>query len=405
MNILGKSALVAMVVGLYDCMKKLPQSRHLVDKPEKRRAYLEQMLKMLCTDIGPKPAGSQEFQKAALVIKQEMEKALPFVEMDYFNIDKWELKSGPQFIIEDKSLETYAAVGGPSTPEQGLTGILRKVEDEKKPYQYKLIEARDGKALAYIVKSGWGRAIPRHYNSAKFDSLPVFNIGKQDMPLLDKAVEKNKPVKASVLVEIIKGVRDCNIVGTLPGKSVDEILFLAHADTHYNTQGANDNTASMIALLLLAHAISGEQPNKTVTFVSTGAEEIGCLGAEHYKKKREEAGTLKNIKYCVNFDSLTYGPNLQVYSTDQKLRKMVVDIDRDLNVPGTPKEFNEDDQIDGAPFVKAGIPTLYLNSRGYNEKTLPLWHRPEDRPENVHLELIENSFIVFEEFIKRLQVV
>jgi hypothetical protein len=46
-----------------------------------------------------------------------------------------------------------------------------------------------------------------------------------------------------------------------------------------------------------------------------------------------------------------------------------------------------------------------VNTRGenYNDKTLKLWHRPEDRPDGVHPELVENGFLVFQEVIKRLQ--
>jgi hypothetical protein len=83
---------------------------------------------------------------------------------------------------------------------------------------------------------------------------------------------------------------------------------------------------------------------------------------------------------------------------------MIRDIHQKLQIKGTPKYFDlADNNLDEAPFLKAGARTLYINSRGYDEETLHLWHRPEDKPETVHPELVENCFLVFDELIKRLQ--
>jgi Zn-dependent M28 family amino/carboxypeptidase len=158
----------------------------------------------------------------------------------------------------------------------------------------------------------------------------------------------------------------------------------------------------MLVVVMLAHAFSGTQPKRTMTFVATGAEEIGCLGAIHYAKKRKEAGTLSNIKFSLNFDSLTYGPNFQLYSTDKELKDMVIGINKQPGMIGTPKCFDQNGTLDGKPFGDAGARALYVNSRGY-DWTLPLWHRPEDKPEKVKPELIENSFLVFKEYLSRLQ--
>ena len=104
------------------------------------------------------------------------------------------------------------------------------------------------------------------------------------------------------VVEFIPDTETKNVVGTLPGHSTDEILFLAHLDTVYNTQGANDNTASVIAMLMLAHSVSGIKPQKTLTFVATEGEEYNKLGAINYAERRKRAGTYGNIKFLVNFD-------------------------------------------------------------------------------------------------------
>jgi hypothetical protein len=73
---------------------------------------------------------------------------------------------------------------------------------------------------------------------------------------------------------------------------------------------------------------------------------------------RRDRGTIGNIKVCVNLDSLTYGPNLQINTTDAKLAQMIVDIHRDLGLRTEPKVFHRDDTMDSAPFGAAGARTF-----------------------------------------------
>jgi aminopeptidase-like protein len=227
-------------------------------------------------------------------------------------------------------------------------------------------------------------------------------VGKQDRPRLDSALEKRLPVRARGQIRWVEGAGTSNVVGTLPGQSSDEILITAHADTKYSTPGANDNTASMITMLMLAHAMSGTRPARTVTFLATTGEELGGNGAQHYAQVRKEQGTLRNIRVCLNFDSLTWGPNLQITSTDRALVQMIDDIHSQLG-RAAPKVFNTNDTMDSAPFHEAGARTVHFNSRGDDARTLPLYHRPEDRAETVNPAFVEGSFQVLRELIQRLQ--
>ena len=54
-------------------------------------------------------------------------------------------------------------------------------------------------------------------------------------------------------------------------------------------------------------------------------------------------------------------------------------------------------------FHEAGVRTIDLNSRGYDEEQLPLWHRPEDTATTVPVDCVENSFLVFDEYLRRVQ--
>jgi hypothetical protein len=377
----------------------LPDSRYLVSTPAKRAEYLKNMLHVLCTELGPRPACSQACEAGAQIIKREMERALPLVELDTFAITGWELAGETELRVAGERLETYLAQNSPGTSEAGIRGVIRKTP--ARTLQYEIADQHRERALARIDTGPFGPAVASLYRGD--DGIPRFSVGKQDIPLLDKAARENLPVFAKAQVKLIPNCRTSNVAGTLPGASTDEILYVAHADTKYNSPGASDNTASMIAMLMLAHAISGTRPRRTVTFLASAAEEIGSVGAEHYAQSRKAKGTLGRVKFCVNLDSLTYGPNLQIYTTDWELQRMILDIHRDLGIHSDPKVFQRDDTMDSAPFKAAGARTVYFNSRGHDARTLPLNHRPDDRADTIYPELIESSFQVLLELTQRLE--
>ena len=371
-------------------------SQSVADTPERRSAYLREMLKALCTDLGPRPAGSQAFDAGARLIQREMARALPSVAVDPFTFLGWEPVGNMEFEVGGKKLETYIAENSPGTPRDGVTGTLRKA----KGATYEVVDPRSGRVLARTGISEFGRAI------SSLDSgdggAPLFNIGRQDAALLDSAAQQGLPVRARAEVRRVPGAKTRNVVGTLPGASREEIVIVAHADTKYNTPGANDNTASMICMLMLAHAVSGSHPPRTLTFLATTGEERGYIGAKHYALARKEKGTLGDVKVCINLDSLTYGPNLQIATTDNELAETILRIHRDLGLPSQPRVLHQDDTMDSAPFRAAGARTVHLNSRGDDARTLPLWHRPEDRADTVKPEFVETSFQVLMELCKRL---
>jgi hypothetical protein len=157
-------------------------------------------------------------------------------------------------------------------------------------------------------------------------------------------------------------------------------------------------------MLMMAHAAAaGPALNHTLTFVASDAEEFGMLGANHYGAKRAADGTMKNIRHVANFDSLTYGPNLWISSKDQSVKDIIAAIHRDLNIPTVPK-YDESDGfvMDSAPFRPSGAKAFHANSRGYDEKTLPIYHRPDDDAFNVPLDCVEIGFQVFTEYIRRV---
>ena len=379
----------------------IPDGRSIVDTPEKRASYLSGLLKELCTDLGPHPVGSPEYIKAAEIFKREMERSLPSVFLDEFTFERWVLRSEPEFSVGGRSIEAYPGHGTSGTPPEGITGVIREIEEEK--VKYGIVDKDSGELLAYISNPRYDLAVALPYYTIGKEAhcLPTINVGKRDFHLIEDAIRNKTLARLQFQADFIPDTRTCNVVGTIPGESPDEMLFLAHLDTVYSSPGANDNTASAIVMLMLAHAFSGVKPKKTLTFVATAAEEYDKLGAIHYADGRKAAGSFADIKYLVNFDSLTWGTDMQINTHDGELRALIGAIDRDLNLTGTPNLKDGDGfALDGRPFRDEGIRAMYVNSLGYD--TVAVWHRPEDTADSVPVDCAEIGFLMFSDYLRRI---
>ncbi|MFC1607915.1 M28 family peptidase [Candidatus Latescibacterota bacterium] len=395
---LGCSALASLAA--CGCSSTTTNTRHLVATPDARADYLARMLKLLCADLGPHPSGTSAYDKAAEIIKADLEPALPHVEQDSYTFEKWEAVGEQVCRLGNREIEIWADHGSSTTPESGLKGIMIKPGSNA---PYSLVDEKTGDMLANVRISSYGAAVPSFVGTKNIRCKPRVCIGRQDVDVMDAAVENKTQVFIKALSEFTPDVVSSNVIGRLPGKSSSEIIILAHADTVYSSPGANDNTASMLVMFMLAHAFSGTNPNLTITFAATGSEEYGLLGAYHYAERRKQEGTLGNIRYLVNYDSLTYGPDLQISTTDKGLKFMLEDIHTMPGIIGTPKFADRKGFVlDGLPFEESGARAINVNSRGYNEKTLHLWHSPLDMLATVHVDCVENSFLVFKEYIDRI---
>ena len=373
-------------------------SSDLVSTSQKRQAYTTSLLKQLVTDIGPRPSGSKAYARAAKIVLNEMQRSLIEVYYDKYEFDDWGPVSSSDLIVGGQHIEAIPQKRGFGTPAEGVKGIFIKYG-----FGYAILDEQSAQILAYFSVNQYGRAIAGSGNGNLDKSVPVFGIGKQDILLLDRFAKNKNQAWIKSEYKPIHKAPGINVIGRIPGKSKNEILIIAHLDTIFNTPGANDNAASVIVMLMLAHAASGREHNHTLTFVASDSEEYVFEGAYHYAEGRIADNTMKDIKYVLNFDSLTYGPNLWINSKDQFVKDMISDIHKDLNIESTPI-YRENDGfvMDSLPFKPSGARALHANSRGYDEKTLPVYHRPDDTADKVPLDCVEISFKVFDEFIKRI---
>lgn len=382
----------------------IPDGRSIVDTPEKHAAYMRDMLKRLCTDLGPHPCGSPEYDIAADIVRREMERSLPHVFYDTLAFDRWMLIGDAVFTIDGIRMDSFIAHGAGGTSREGIRGVLRQCSLQNTPYA--VHDTTNGDMLARVaISEAWavaGLAVARPWYRYYEEpgGMPVFNIGKPDVHILEDAVARQLPVEMKANVRFIPDMETSNIVGTLPGDSKEEIVLYAHLDTVYNSEGANDNTGSVIMLLMLAHALSGRRHPKTITFMATTGEEYNYLGTKQYAKTRVADGTLGDISFIVNFDSVTWGPNMRLITLDEDVVNELADIDRRLGLDGEPVWSKGDGLLrETTPLKEAGIRArgLVVDSGGYNINHV--WHRPTDTADTVPIECAEVCFRLFEEFV------
>ena len=373
------------------------------DSADERNSYVSAMLDILCKYCGPRPAGSKGYDLAADMVRRDLNRSAE-TEFNTYTFERWLPERDPELTIGEETIHAYYGIGSSSTPAGGIDGILKTAEGR---VPYAIVHPDTGSLLAHLATSP--RANAERARSVSTYGLephcpPFVIVGTHTEELLKKAVEEELLVSLTASVEFTEDVPTSNVVATIPGNSSEEVLFVAHLDTVYPSPGANDNAASVILVMLLAHALSGKTPKHTLRFIATADEETGSHGMGAYLKRRRENDTFDRITASVNFDSVTWGPNLDLRSNNSDTRRIFAEIDRDLRLPGVPKIIETQlYSMDNRWFRDyPAVDAITVGSIGYDNSDY-CWHRPNDIPENVPMECMEPSFLMFREYIARTE--
>jgi hypothetical protein len=372
-----------------------------VDTPEKRASYLARMLRKICIDIGPHFVGTEANRQVVSLVRHEMLQCLPEVYQDTFIFDRWSIEGEPRFLVGERLIDAYMAYGSAGTPDEGLTGFLRKNFKENTGYE---IIDQTGKIIAYAAVSEEEKAVPKPcsvYNVGN-NEIPVIIVGKSDISVIEDAVSQKKVSRLFAKVSYMPNGEAQNVIGTFPGETKDEILIIAHLDTAYNSPGANENTASLILMLMIAYSLSGKKLKKTIRFIASNGGEYDYSGIKHYARIMEKEETLKNIKFILNFHSVSWGMDLCFAAEDTELISVIRNIRQELELKGSPKFLNHlGFESETLMFKGSGARILTVDSEGKMKNIIK--SRPQDTPDNVRPETVEMSFLLFCEYIKRLQ--
>jgi carboxypeptidase Q len=205
---------------------------------------------------------------------------------------------------------------------------------------------------------------------AAIGALPAAQIGRDDAATIRELMNRG-PVRIAIELRnrVTPGpITVRNVIAELRGRErPDEwVIVGAHLDSWDFAAGAQDNATGVAMVLDAARAIAAlpDRPRRSIRFALWGAEEQGQLGSTAYVRAHDA-----ELGQCVANLNSDAGTGRLIGWTAPG-RADVVSAVRPLVEPLlTPiggitfdQSMRYAFQSDGAPFIRAGIPTLDLNA-------------------------------------------
>ena len=154
--------------------------------------------------------------------------------------------------------------------------------------------------------------------------------------------------------------RSRNVVGHLGPDTDDEVLVVAHHDSHHIAEGALDNGCGVATIVGMAAMLADLERDleRRVRFASVSGEEIGLLGSEALAGSVE----VDAVHAIVNVDGAGRHRDLRALThTSGALSDVVEEIagavDHPVRISDGPHPYS-----DHWPFLRAGTPSLQLHS-------------------------------------------
>jgi hypothetical protein len=203
--------------------------------------------------------------------------------------------------------------------------------------------------------------------SVSNEALPFPLIEVRDSLLSDSAQVLDLQVKNRLLVRHEAN----NVMGMAKGKGKEWIVIGAHYD-HLGRMGpdalfpgANDNASGVAMLLSLAEWFAKKPAKYNILFVAFAGEEAGLLGSEWCAVDRPI--DWKQVRLMLNLDILGTGDDgiMVVNATAQpKAFDQLVAINGNKNYLPDVRSRGPACNSDHCPFVKRGIPALFIYTLG-----------------------------------------
>jgi len=356
---------------------------------------LARILNSLCRDVGSRFTGSEGESKAEKIIGDEFSRLGASVSEDAFDLRIWDCKeallrivrperveveclpvsytkstdgpiSGEAIFIETASPFDMAkvsangkigvmagSIGGSHAPEEGSDKLRRLVSSGLKGLI--MIEDR--------VPTSWVRAegIPPFW--FKGGTMPMVSVSFQDgLKLRRRDVEVEMLIDSST-----RDVKSRNIVAEIQGsdQNSETIVVSAHHDTVPNSVGACDNASGVAILLQLAEHFIKRKTERTIRFISFGAEEQLSVGATSYAARNIGVG--EKIVLEINLDGVGAGIGVNEVSVIggaglmDYVKSKLVDSKYSAEVKGEVSPFS-----DHFALSLYGIPSVWFEGRRPN---------------------------------------
>jgi len=270
---------------------------------------------------------------------------------------------------------------------QGAAAILLVHTTESATYPWSTVTGSWGKTQVRLARTATPLLMAGWLSEETAGRL--FAAGGQDLAALSeqaarpgfRAVPLGVTLRAKVRSSLTSS-ETVNVVARLPGKgprSTEAVLIGGHydhlgigmpvdGDSIYN--GALDNASGTAGVLALAEAfVAGRvQPERSLLFMTFGAEESGLIGSEAYA--RRPTIPLRQLAAVLNVDVLNlYGRTRDIGALGSEHSSLGASFAAAARAEGLRIVEDEMAGIEGSffrsdhfPFAKAGVPSLSLAS-------------------------------------------
>jgi hypothetical protein len=182
----------------------------------------------------------------------------------------------------------------------------------------------------------------------------------------------------------VKGLKEANVICTLPGSTDSVIVVGAHFDHVDAGDGVVDNWSGASMLPSLYQALKTTMRKHTFVFVAFAGEEKGLVGSRFYVNSLTP-DQLKKIDAMVNMDTLGLGPTeVWVSRSDQKLVRALNGMASGLKLPLTGMNVDGVGISDEESFIHGKVPTIMIHS--LTKETLRVLHSSRDNYGAVHFD-------------------
>jgi len=362
-------------------------------------------IKELATNIGSRPAGSDNELKAADYIegyfrRLGLQTARPEVSFASFEdkgsslnyqagTNKIELSGDAVNLSGSGNLTAplnYIGLGLPGQiMSSGLRGKLALIQRGQLTFAEKVDNAVAAGAVGIIIYNDREGRLNTG-TLGKLYSLPVIGLSKSDGERLRQDLDKagNNPLEVNLKVQTVSSLRKFyNVSGVRPAAVDAPIIIIGgHFDSVPAGPGANDNGSGVGITLELAHLLVNKYSKYELRFVAFSGEEIGLVGSADYVQRMSEA-ELKRVVAMINIDQVAVGRTLYL-GGDQNLTRLAFAAAKDTGAGDVqPLPAALTGASDHASFAQAGVAVLFLN-RGDD----PNYHQPADTADKVQPELL-----------------
>jgi hypothetical protein len=188
----------------------------------------------------------------------------------------------------------------------------------------------------------------------------------------------------------VKGLKQGNVICTLPGNTDSVIVVGAHFDHVDAGDGVVDNWSGASMLPSLYQVLKTEPRKHTFIFVAFAGEEKGLVGS-HFYVNSLTPDQVKKINAMVNMDTLALGPTeVWVTHSDDKLVRALNGMALALKLPLTGVNVDRVGQSDEESFINRKIATITIHS--LTKETIPVLHSSKDNYSAVHFDDYYNTY-------------